>query len=61
MPEETGERLCETWGNIRGSGRKHLGNCHLRGFLRHLVTSSQEDLHRFLYRWNNLRMLGNLH
>ena len=36
---------------------KHVGNCRLRGYLTHLVTSSQEDL----YRRNSPRMSGNLH
>ena len=43
MPEETGEVLCETEGNKRGNGRELVGNCHLRGFLRHLVAISQEN------------------
>ena len=41
MPEETGETLSETWGNKRGNEGKHVGNCCLWGFLRHLATSSQ--------------------
>ena len=48
MPGETGETLCGTRGNVIGNGRKHVENCSLRGFLRYLVTSSQEDLYRFI-------------
>ena len=48
MPKETGETLCETRGSVGGNGRKHVGNCRLRGFLRHLVTSSQDDLYIFI-------------
>ena len=46
----------EKRGNVRGNGGKHVGNCHLRGFLRYLGTSFQAQ-----YRRNNLRMSGNLH
>ena len=48
MPKKTGETLCEIRGNVRGNGMKHMGNCRLRGYLTHLVTSSQEDLYRFI-------------
>ena len=48
MPKKTGETLCEIRGNVRGNGMKHVGNCRLRGYLTHLVTSSQEDLYRFI-------------
>ena len=26
MPEETGETLWGSWGNVRGNGGKHVGN-----------------------------------
>ena len=54
MPKET---LCETRGNVRENGWKHVGTCRLRGFLRHLVTSFQAST----YRRNNPSMSGNLH
>ena len=28
MLEESAETLRETWGNIRGNGGRHVGNCH---------------------------------
>ena len=43
MPEETGETLCETRGNVKGNGWKHISNSRLWGFLRHLVASIQAD------------------
>ena len=45
MPKETGGTLCETQGNLRGNGWKHVGNCCLRGFLGHLFTSFQVASH----------------
>ena len=41
MHNGTGETLCETRGDVRGNEGKHVGNCRLRGFLTHLVTSFQ--------------------
>ena len=41
MPEEIGKAVCETRRNVRGNGGKHVGNCSLQGFLRHLVTNFQ--------------------
>ena len=35
-------------GKRRGNGRKHMRHCCLQGFLRHLVTSSHENLYRFI-------------
>ena len=48
MDKEIGEALSETRGNVSENGRKHMGHLSLRGFLRHLVTSSQEDMYRFI-------------
>ena len=45
MLEETGETLCETRANVIGNGGKHVGNCRLREFLGHLVTSFQAALY----------------
>ena len=39
MPKKMGETLCERRGNIIGNAGKHVWNCHLQGFLGHLVTS----------------------
>ena len=41
MPKKAGETLWETQGNVRENGRKHVENCLLREFPRHLVTGSQ--------------------
>ena len=41
MPEETQGTRREIWGNVRGKGGKHVGNCCLKVFLRHLFTRSQ--------------------
>ena len=41
MPEKIKETLCETRGEVRGNAGKHVENCHLRGFIRHMVTSFQ--------------------
>ena len=40
MPEETGETLCETRGNVRGNDGETSGEFPLMGIFRHLVTSS---------------------
>ena len=39
MLKDTAETLCETRANETGNRGKHVENCYLRGFLRHLVPS----------------------
>ena len=43
--KKTGERLCGTRRTVRENEGEHVGNCHSRIFLRHLVTSSQAALY----------------